>query len=311
VSYIGCSADYEAVDLVIPNNVCVVDGTFYAVTTIGATAFRNCGGLIGVLTIDNSVTTINDNAFYGCYRLTSLKIGNNIATIGDKAFYGCSGLIDDSGTIVRDKISQSGDNIYYIDNGTVAYCLGMYKNIMSNGTDPSGPIVLLSNTKVVGDLAFHDRTTLHDTLTIPTGVTNIGYCAFYYCHFTGSLTIPSTVITIDSSAFNGCNFTGSLTIPDSVTSIGSNAFTLCSELDGDLIIGNKVTTINLSTFKQCTNLTSITFGNSVTTIRTSAFQQCSNITSITGNFNNQPTIDTGVFNSFNNTTGGTVHNNSS
>ena len=43
--------------------------------------------------IPNSVTSIGDEAFYGCSGMTSISIPNNVTSIGDKAFYGCSGLV--------------------------------------------------------------------------------------------------------------------------------------------------------------------------------------------------------------------------
>ena len=43
-------------------------------------------------TIPNSVTTIGDHAFSGCYFLTSINIPNSVTTIGKGAFSGCSYL---------------------------------------------------------------------------------------------------------------------------------------------------------------------------------------------------------------------------
>jgi hypothetical protein len=44
------------------------------------------------VTIPNSVTSINDQAFYGCTSLTSVVIPNNVNYIGSYAFANCSGL---------------------------------------------------------------------------------------------------------------------------------------------------------------------------------------------------------------------------
>ena len=43
-------------------------------------------------TIPNSVTTIGDHAFSGCYFLTSINIPNSVTTIGKGAFSGCKSL---------------------------------------------------------------------------------------------------------------------------------------------------------------------------------------------------------------------------
>ena len=64
-----------------------------SVTTIENYAFFNCSGLTGDLTIPHSVTTIGDYAFYNCSSFKgSLTIGNSVTTIGNSAFYNCSGF---------------------------------------------------------------------------------------------------------------------------------------------------------------------------------------------------------------------------
>ena len=44
------------------------------------------------LVIPNDVTSISNDAFYGCSGLTSVTIGNSVTSIDYHAFYGCSGL---------------------------------------------------------------------------------------------------------------------------------------------------------------------------------------------------------------------------
>ena len=62
-----------------------------SVTTIGNSAFYDCDSLTSV-NIPDSVTTIGDYAFYGCESLTTVTLGESVASIGDYAFYNCTNL---------------------------------------------------------------------------------------------------------------------------------------------------------------------------------------------------------------------------
>jgi hypothetical protein len=62
-----------------------------SVTQIDNGAFYDCSGLTSV-TIGNSVTSIGWDAFSGCTGLTSVTIPNSVTSIGGWAFYGCTGL---------------------------------------------------------------------------------------------------------------------------------------------------------------------------------------------------------------------------
>ena len=44
------------------------------------------------LSIGNSVTSIGENAFYECIRLTSVSFGNSLTSIGFAAFTSCDNL---------------------------------------------------------------------------------------------------------------------------------------------------------------------------------------------------------------------------
>ena len=67
----------------------------YIVTSIGNSAFKGDNYdkyFFTSVEIPNSVTSIGDQAFYGCSSLTSVEIPNSVTSIGGEAFYGCSSL---------------------------------------------------------------------------------------------------------------------------------------------------------------------------------------------------------------------------
>ena len=134
-----------------------------------------------------------------------------------------------------------------------------------------------SNDKL-GNYVFYGCSGL-TSLTIPSGVTSIGYGAFAGCSGLTSLTIPSSVTEIGESAFNGCSGLTNLTIPSSVTKIGYYAFRDCSGLTS-LTIPSSVTSIGIGAFSDCSGLTSVTIPSSITSIAESTFRDCSGLTSL-------------------------------
>ena len=69
---------------------------------------------------------------------------------------------------------------------------------------------------------------IHLDLSQTTGLTSIGYEAFYGCSGLTSVEIPSSVTSIGNSAFYGCSGLTSVDIPSSVTIIGAYVFYGCS-----------------------------------------------------------------------------------
>ncbi|SFH99105.1 Leucine rich repeat-containing protein [Pseudobutyrivibrio sp. OR37] len=59
---------------------------------IGDYAFANNGNYNGNLKIPNSVKVINEGAFSGCLKVTSIDVGDGVTTIYPNAFYGLSNL---------------------------------------------------------------------------------------------------------------------------------------------------------------------------------------------------------------------------
>ena len=93
------------------------------------------------------------------------------------------------------------------------------------------------------------------------------------------VTIPAGVTSIGYRAFKNCSSLASITIPDSVTSIGEEAFEYCVSL-ANINIPAGVTSIGSYTFHSCESLASITIPDSVTSIRGYAFEYCPSLAHI-------------------------------
>ncbi len=276
------SSMYFAGELVIPNSVTYIDDYAFKNCTyftslkfeensklehIGKYAFSGyinynayTMNFAGELSIPNSVTYIDDYAFYLCDDFTSLKFEENskLEHIGKYAFAGYCFFTD-------------YDYDYNYDGVIDAYDYYLYDNSM----------------KFAGNL------------NIPSSVTSIGDYAFYLCDdFTGiSFGQNSKLDSIGDYAFAGytdynyhydynynkeskaeiilpMNFAGDLSIPGSVTSIGKYAFRNCN-FTGDIIIGDnqetsKSLTIEQYSFSDC-SAAGLKLGKSVTSISDYAF----------------------------------------
>ena len=93
-------------------------------------------------------------------------------------------------------------------------------------------------------------------IEIESGITSIGYFAFYKCSGITSLSIPATVGYIGSSAFEDCTALTSLSLNDGLLSIGGSAFEGCSGLQ-TLSIPSTVNSISINAFKNCKGITDV------------------------------------------------------
>ena len=282
------------------NNVYMHDN----VTEIGTCGFAFCS--FSNITLPESITSIGEQAFYNCYKLTSFHTPDSVTNIGDAAFWQCYNIKEFTGKYATDNgrcIIIDGRLIDFADAcGQTQYCI------------PDG-------VTSIGDAAFRSSTLKH--ITIPEGVEEIGEWGFAYCESLESITIPQSLKRVEDSSFyickNGtkvyisdltawCNieFCDSYTplsnsgklylnnelvthlyIPDDVTKIGDYAFTKCASIT-NVTISDNVQVIGDSAFWGCSNLTDVHIGNSVTTIEGSAFAFCDKLTTI--NIPNSVTI---------------------
>src|SRR5574344_117605 len=89
-SVVCSDAHADLVEVIIPDSV-YYDDKRYCVTDIGNNAFNGCYRLT-TISIPNSVKSIGESAFAYCSGLTTISIPSSVTSIGDKAFLYCVGL---------------------------------------------------------------------------------------------------------------------------------------------------------------------------------------------------------------------------
>ena len=112
VSGIGSCTDCDIVIPSVYNNL--------PVTSIGEDAFNGCKRLTSV-EIPDGVTNVGTRAFYDCDKLNSVNLPNSVIEIGNDAFYNCRSLTS---------ISIS-NNVNKISFGSFVYCVSLQFVILS------------------------------------------------------------------------------------------------------------------------------------------------------------------------------------
>lgn len=261
------------------------------------------------IVVTDGIKSIEDEAFYGFERLTSVVIPESVTTIGSDVFtrdidkendrliiYGISGSYTEE---YADKNNLRFVGIDPDENKIPDFAVAKDTLVAYNGNDknPVIPdhvkaigksafmgrkdivsIILPEGLVSIGNNAFEDCSGI-SAISLPKSVTNIGDHAFSGCSGLTEITIPEKVVRIENSTFSGCNGLRVITLPEGLTSIGHNVFYNCRGLT-NINIPESVKKIGAGAFDSCSAVKRITIPNGVLSIDYCTFENCSSLSEV-------------------------------
>lgn len=281
-AFYGCSVSLEEI-IVDDNNVNYSDEGNCLIDTRSNTVILGCKNSV----IPETVTSINEAAFWGCVGLSEINLPDGIISIGKRAFYNCSDL---TGISIPDSVSIIGSSAF-------ANCKALVDVVFGEGLT------------TIEKGAFDNCESIQ-SISLPASVTSIDKSAFDFCTSVMSVhvdadnpnyyskdnclierstetlvkgfnaaSVPEGVLVIGDSAFMHSTVLDELVLPDSVTKIGMGAFAGSSL--SKITFGNSVQIIEESAFSYCGELKEIFIPKTVKHIGDGAFQGCPSLSTIT------------------------------
>ena len=268
------------------------NGTEYSVTTIGESAFK--GSAVTSVSMPESITSIDYDAFYECKNLESVTLPESLTTLDYDAFNSCQSL----------KTIKIPSGVTAIP-GSCFYCCSSLESV----TIPEGVMT-------IGEYAFCGCN--HKELTLPSTVTMIGCSAFVSnnrfqsitCNATtppslgenvfgynafATVKVPLSSIAAYRQAEGWKNFTnyyGGEVINNGITYWINEKEAMVAAAEATLTEANipsavefggnqyPVIKINDNVFADNTNLTAVTLPDGLVEIGNYAFSGCQNLESV-------------------------------
>ena len=222
--------------------------------------------------VPNSVTSICENAFYGCSNLKTVVNFSHLKFESNSS-YGCIGRY-------ANRIINAPDG-EMVDNKFV-FCSFNDKYYLLGCIIDEANLILPDNYKendyIIGERAFYNCDWLY-SLIMSNGITNIEKESFYGCRALKYVSFGTKVEEIGDYAFYNCISLENVETPNSLTKLGNYTFGYCNALT-NIFLSDNLTSVGDYSFYKCTSLNQIEFPSNVTTIGECAFYDCKGLLNI-------------------------------
>lgn len=282
---IGIDSDTDAViieDIGFKDRYCLLDKD--GVLTIwgeGVTSISNRPWLqykdeIRIINIEDGITCLGDNIFYGCINVVSASIPDSITEIEDNVFSECSSLLRIN---LPDSVVNLGDWVFKDCSGLSEIKFSseiteMGKGICENCTSLK-KIEIPDNVLSIGEDAFLRCLNLEE-VKLSNNIISIGWRAFEQCSKLKEIDFPDSLKEIAGYSFAECSSLEEIRIPGSVDSMGQRAFERCTSLT-DVNVSEGVPYIGFYAFSYCDKLTNVRLPETISTLDEGAFCYCSSL----------------------------------
>ena len=268
-------------------------------TKISSSAFSGCSSLQSI-SFPSTLTEIGGYSFSGCASLESVEISENVITVGDSAFAGCSSMVSftlpESVSYIGNLILENCTSLEsltapfptkFSPYSTLSYYFSYYGNYPTslnsvNVTSVSGAYL--------PENAFAECTNV-TSITLPSGLTSIGYYAFKNCVSLLSLEIPDSVTYMGTGMLYGTTSLKEITLPYAGSGSGqydsgfSNFYyyDYYSSTPQNLkkVTITKATYIPYGSFQYFTSIEEVNLPDTLYSIGNYAFSGCTSLKSIT------------------------------
>lgn len=261
--------------------------------TIGETAFSNSG--LNAITLPESITTVEKNAFAGCQKLTNIQYEGSEESWKAISFNAGNTALQNAEIAYHHPYSGTGEGdvmaftYSYLSSDSCKITGFIWKK-----TEDATPQEIACFNKETGVLTlpqyapsggrveqiagsvFANRTDITSVI-LPDGLVLISYDAFRNCTSLKSVTFTSSLCEINAYAFAGCSSLESVSPFENVIQVFTGAFENCTALK-EIDLGEKLRHIGERAFAG-SGLISVTIPASVEIIYLEAFSDCKSLKS--------------------------------